>query len=126
MLDFINENLNFKNKKTTDCVIRALSKATNKDYKIVAQELFELWMKTGYMINEKKCFDKYLELNGFIKHKQPKHLDGTKYKIKDINELTTNSIVIVITKQHMTCVIDNNLYDIWDCRNKYINNYYVK
>ena len=61
MLKLKEVNVNHKNKKTTDCVVRAIAMATNKDYKEVAKELFEVYLKTGYAMNDRKCYEK-LEL----------------------------------------------------------------
>lgn len=121
-------NLNPKNKKTTDCVVRALTLATGKTYKEVYLELVELSLKTGYFINEKRLEDKFLEQNGFIKIKQPRKYNGLKYKIGEIDELVDclNNVVIVRCAHHLTAVKDYTLYDLWDCRHKTINNYYIK
>ena len=127
MIKYVKENVNFKNKKTSDCVIRALSKASGKDYKVVAKELFDLYMKYGYMINDKHCYEKWLDENGFIKQSQPRKYDNTKYTIGEIDKLINpNYKVVVSCANHLTCVVDYTLVDIWDCRNKCIGNYYVK
>lgn len=126
MISYRKENVNFKNKKTSDCVIRALSKASGKEYKQVAQELFDLYMKHGYMINDKHTYEKWLENNGFVKHKQPRKRDNTKYLVGEINELIRLSENAVIScANHLTCVCNDELVDSWDCRRKTIGNYYV-
>lgn len=125
MVKFINYNANPKGKKTTDCVVRALTKATGKDYKEVYLELVDLSLQTGYFINEKRLEDKFLENNGFVKMKQPKKWDNTKYLAGEIDKLASGTIIIRVA-HHLTCVKDNVLYDIWDCRKKCISNYYIK
>lgn len=127
MIKYVEKNLNFKNKKTGDCVIRAFAMASGKDYKVVAKELFDIWMETGYVLNEKRCEDKWLERNGWLKVKQPKKEDNTKYLVGEIDELINeNQNCIIRLAHHITCVVDNNLIDIWDCRYKTIGNYYIK
>lgn len=127
MIDYVKVNKNFKNKKTGDCVVRALSTASGKDYKQVAKELFEIYMKYGYIINDKHCYERWLDENGFIKRPQPRKWDNTKYLIGEIEELIDeDSKVIVSCANHLTCVVDLTLLDIWDCRKKCIGNYYVK
>jgi hypothetical protein len=127
MIDYVKVNKNFKNKKTGDCVVRALSTASGKDYKQVAKELFEIYMKYGYIINDKHCYERWLDENGFIKRPQPRKWDNTKYLIGEIEELIDEDCkVIVSCANHLTCVVDLTLLDIWDCRKKCIGNYYVK
>ena len=126
MIKYITENVNPKNKITTDCVVRALTKATGRPYKDVFMELVALSLKTGYFINEKRLEDKFLEANGFVKMKQPRKSDNTKYEIGEIDKLIKRGMVIVRCAHHLTCVKDNVLYDTWDCRHKCISNYYIK
>ena len=126
MIKYTTENVNPKNKKTTDCVVRALTKATGRLYKDVYMELVALSLKTGYFINEKRLEDKFLEANGFVKMKQPRKSDNTKYEIGEIDKLIKRGTVIIRCAHHLTCVKDNVLYDTWDCRHKCISNYYIK
>lgn len=127
MIDFFEFNNNPKGKKTGDCVIRALAQATGKPYLEVYKELFEISCKKGYMINDRRCYEKFLEQNGFVKYKQPKKWDGTKYTIGEIDELVgEDDIVIVKCAGHLTCVYDLYLYDTWDCRDYCIGNFYIK
>jgi hypothetical protein len=127
MIEFYKTNINPKNKRTGDCVIRALAGASGKDYKKVAQELFELWMKTGYVFNDKHTYEKWLEQNGFVKMKQPRKLDNTKYLVGEIDELIGSGNVAVISlASHLTYVEDDAVFDLWDCRKKTIGNYYIK
>ena len=120
-------NVNPKNKKTSDCVIRALSVASGKDYYEVMDELYELSKKTGHMFNTKQTYEKWLEMNDFDKYKQPKKECGSKWMVGDINKLTFEDKSIVISMaNHLSAVVDNKLVDTWDCRRKYIGNYWVK
>jgi hypothetical protein len=126
MVDFVKFNNNFKNKKTADCVIRALAGASGKEYKQVAKELFDIYMTTGYMMNEKRNFEKWLEANGFVKMKQPKKYDGTKYLVGEIDELIGSDTAVISLAGHLTFVEDDTIFDLWDCRYKTIGNYFIK
>lgn len=122
------ENVNPKNKKTADCVIRAIAKASKIDYWKVAEDLFKMQKKTGYMLNEKRCYEKLLEQYGFVKMAQPRKSDSTKYLVGDIDKLFTKQPKNVIIKMahHLTCYTDGYIVDIWDCRGKSIGNYWIK
>lgn len=127
MISFERQNVNFKGKKTSDCVIRALCKASGRKYEEVAKELFDIYMKTGYMVNDKHCYEKWLEQNGFTKFKQPRHSDKTKYLVGEIEDLAPSEGGVVISlANHLTSVYDGVLYDLWDCRHKTIGNYWYK
>lgn len=127
MVKFEKMNINFKNKKTGDCVVRALAGASGKPYKQVAQELFDMWMKTGYVYNDKHTYEKWLEQNGFVKMKQPRKWDNTKYLVGEVDQLiNVQDVVVISVANHLTYVEYSTVYDLWDCRNKTIGNYYIK
>lgn len=128
MIKYVQKNVNPKGKKTADCVIRALTVATGKDYWEVFDELVVLAKKTGLMINEKRLYEKFLDQNGFFKYPQPRKLDNTKYQVGELDEVCkcSNRVIIVTMANHMTVVFKGELIDIWDCRGKTISNYFTK
>jgi len=65
-------NLNPKELKTNDCVIRAIAYAIHDSWENVYQDLCELGLKLKRMPNDKKVFEKYLDKIGWYKHKQPR------------------------------------------------------
>ena len=127
MVKYLNKNVNPRNRKTTDCVIRALTVATGEDYYKVLKDLYELQVATGYDMAEKRSIDRYLEQNGWTKHKQPKKPNGKKYLVGEINQLINDGDPAVVSLAgHLTAVKDDHLVDVWDCRYKTIGNYYTK
>lgn len=125
-LPFMKKNVNPKGKNTGDCVIRAMTTALEMDYYDVYEEMYELSKKSGHMVNDKHCEDLYLKQKGFVKFAQPKHCDGTKYRINEIRNLTQARVIVIRCTHHLTCVKDGVLIDTWNCGNKVINNYYIK
>lgn len=126
-------NANPKNKSTSDCVLRALCGVLpNKTYQQISKELFELSMKCGYFMNDKKCYEKYLELNGFRKMKQPKKEDGTKYtgeefcnKVQKFSFNYPERMFAHIGGHHVVAIVDGRVWDTWDSTSGCIGNYYV-
>ena len=114
-----------KGRKTNDCVVRALSFALKVPYEEVLKELFETQLKTGYCLLDKQCFERVLAAHGFVKMKQPRHTNGTKYLVREIDLLTMKRCVVSMA-HHLTAAEGGFIYDLWDCRNKTIGNYYVK
>jgi len=121
---YVFRNENPKGKKTTDCVIRAITTATGKTYEEVARELLEWSLKTGFAFNDKRCYQKYLESLGFKKQKQVKKSSGKWYSISEIAEKIENGLVHATS--HLTCIKDGNVYDTWDCSKKKAGMFYVR
>lgn len=128
-------NINPKQKITGDCVIRAISSVLNQDWKTTAKELYELSLKTCYTFNDRKNIHKYMESKGWIKLKQPRKKDNTKYtgkefckKLNEINLPTNNRnrILANIGGHHMVAIIAGKVYDSWNSTNGCIGNLYVR
>lgn len=131
-------NQNPRNRITTDCVIRAISTATEIPYNQVVMEMAQLQCETGYDDGDAKLYDLYLKQHGFVKHKQPRKPDNTKYTgkewcklIQDDFDWVMNSdqlarIVAHIGGGHIVAIIDGQVWDIWDCTHKTIGNYWIK
>jgi len=136
---FTFENVNPKNKRTGDCVVRAISKAMNKPWHEVIDEMIPYMHKYCSLLNEPTLFTRYLEDQGFRRMKQPRKFDNTKYTGKDfVNYLNDNyylenrRIVANIGWHHTTCFVDEDdgrgytCHDIWDPTDKTIGNYWIK
>ena len=112
MIGYERRNVNPKNRKTGDCVIRALTVATGKPYEEIYKELFDISLATGYILTEKRVEDRLLERYGFIKHKQPRKGDNTKYTIGEVDELADDEIIVIRCAHHLTVVVSGTLVDI--------------
>lgn len=134
-------NANPKNIGVGDCVIRALSVAMRKSWEEVYDSLYEIGKKMKRMPNDKKCYQKYLEQNGWVKMKQPRKDDNTKYTGKEFCMYLSNNyasnIIAHIGCHHVVCFTNdiggyenwNNEYkvvDTWNSTNGCIGNYYVR
>lgn len=132
-------NQNPRGRITTDCVIRAISTATEIPYQQVVMEMAKLQCETGYDDGDAKLYDLYLKTKGWLKHKQPRKLDGTKFTGKEFceaadesYELLDRSIVANIGGHHIVCIKANTfqeghkVWDTWDSTRGCIGNYWVK
>ena len=121
---FVFENVNPTNRITGDCYVRAVTRATGKDYKEVLQTFFDISLNSGYSIGSTKCIELTLQHLGYTKQKQPKHRDNTKYTGKEFCEEFNKGVYICnIGGHHITVVIDGKIHDIWDCTEKTVGNY---
>lgn len=126
MVKFDKVNNNPRGRKTGDCVIRATASATGQTWVEALREQTEIAVKTGYMVGCKENFDKYLSAHGFVKMKQPRKEDGTKYEVGEIDKVCTADTIVVSMTSHLTVIKGNAVEDLWDCRYKKVGNFWVK
>jgi hypothetical protein len=135
-------NANPKNKVTTDCVIRAICTVLEKPYNEVLMEMAELQCKTGLDMSEKKCIDKYMKSKGWVRVKQPKQDDGSKYTGRDFcrtlmhpiycEELgfevsfDINRVLAHIGGHHIVAIMSGQVWDIWNSTGGTIGQVWVK
>lgn len=125
---------NPKGKKTTDCVVRAISVATNKTWDEVFKALYPIGFKYKLAMNDPKCYERYLKELGWVKHSQPKRPDNTKYKgyefidTKEYNDLLLDNchIVAKMGSHHLTAIINGKIYDTWNCSEGKIGTYWTQ
>ena len=80
-------NANPKNRITGDCWLRAVCTGLNEPYNEVLMEMVQVHLETGYEMSCDKAMEKYLASKGWIKHKQPRKADNTKYTGKEFCKL---------------------------------------
>lgn len=85
------------------CVFRSISKALNKDYEIVKEDILNI--SSNYL--DEKVFEKYILNNGFT-------IDES-YNGKMLFDCSFSGANLVFTYRddwyHMICIIDNVIYD---------------
>ena len=130
MLSYLEKNVNPKNRKTGDCSTRALVGTLGISYEEALKLQIEVSLKTYYDPTSKQVIEKVLEKFGYVKMKQPKHNDGSKYLVKELDKILTkkqlNEGVLVTVANHHTCITNGAIQDIWNCGNKCVGNYYIK
>ena len=136
-------NANPKGKMTEDCVIRAITTALRQPYEQTLRELAEINIKTGYMLNGNKGIDAYMKSKGWVKCKQPKKPDGTKYTGQEFcrtlmhpiysEELDIckegfeiNNILANIGGHHTVAIMSGQIWDTWYSANGSIGIVWVK
>ena len=131
-------NANPKGKITGDCTFRAISTALEQSWEQTVMEMAELSCSTGVAINDKTGIENYLKSKGWVKHKQPRKDDNTKYTgtefckemLRYDSEIDTGSdmhhIIAMIGGHHIVAIMSGQVWDIWDCTRKCIGNYWTK
>jgi len=117
-MKFEKVNTNPKGHRNGDCSIRAISKATDKEWIVVFDELYKIGRLIFCLQNDIETIKIYLK---DFKHSSCKAIKGKKrLVVKDFN---TGTYILRIAN-HITCVKDNVLYDLWDCRDKCVYRYW--
>ena len=127
-------NANPKNRITGDCVVMAVSTVCDIPYNDVIIEFANITCETGHDCYGFKGFDIFMKRHGWIKMKQPRKIDNTKYTGKEFCQAIQdgafnnkhNRIAANIGGNHMVAIVDGVINDIWDSSNKCIGNYWIK
>jgi len=120
-------NANPFGKKTGDCVVRAICKASGKSWEDVYKGMFDVAMKTGYAISCKDNYKYYLKQLGYDMQKMPVREDRTRYTVEQfVDEIAKpRGIYVISIANHLTCVRHKVLYDLWNCHRKCVGNYWI-
>ena len=100
-----------------DCVCRAISLALDEDYYKIQEKLY-LVAKLFECESLCICCYKYL-LDDVYDLKRIEEVRGM--TIEEFANYFPIGIFIVRVEGHLTCVIDNHIMDIWDCRDKIVD-----
>lgn len=120
-------NANPKNRYTTDCVVRAICTALCQPYNDTLRELVEFQCSTGFSLNDPRGYDKFLQNKGWVKCKQPRKADNTKYTGYEFcRENRDITCVANIGGSHTVAIVEGKIQDIWDSSYGSIGNYWIK
>lgn len=112
MARFVYLNVNPQKTKRNDCVTRAISLATELPYATVRKKLFH----TARLLDcEKLCMTCYSFYIQEVLGGTQKNCDMS---VEEFADLHPYGIYLVRIEGHLSCIIDNTIYDIWDCRKR--------
>lgn len=121
-------NANPKDKRTGDCVIRAIAVATGKSWDDILDDLTEISHDKKVLLDEKDCYGEYLEHLGFVKCKQMRKSDNTRYRgYEFLDKIDKNDIIVCHMGSHnLTAIKNKKIWDSWDCSGGCVGNYWIK
>jgi len=116
-MGFVKENLNPRNRKTSDCVVRAIAKVEGKGWLEIFDALVEIGRKQFALPNSKEVYERYLKKYKTIGVMYVRE-DGMKkrYTIADVCKWRGTYVIAVAG--HLASVVDGVLYDTWDCSHR--------
>lgn len=122
-------NLNPKDKFVSDCVIRAIALACGQSWETTVREMTEFGIKKGMVLNDSKLYPLYLKSKGFVEMPEPRRSDNTKMPLSEwlkYRKASPAPILVNVGSHHLTCVINNKVYDTWNCSGQKMHKWWVK
>ena len=110
-------NANAINRYTDDCVIRAISCATNKSWDYVYDYLSDIAQYEGTLFDKKDFVINYLD-------RTYRRLDGIQGRVGEVSAMFPHSTLLITMNGHITCSKPDRktgqptIYDTFDCRNR--------
>jgi hypothetical protein len=123
MTQFIRYNPNPKGINTNDCLYRALSVFFGISWKEALDDVVNWNAQNGHVdFNSRNNVRHYLASKGMERHKAPKPAVTVGGFCESVAQ--PGRRYLVSTKRHMTCVINQAIYDSWDCSEKEVTAYW--
>lgn len=110
-------NPNHSASKKNDCVVRSISKALNKRWTRVYDELSSLGRRLGDWGCYFTVWGPYLRDYGFKKYTVPNYCPDC-YTIADFARDNPAGSFLLATESHLVAVVDGDIYDAWDSSNE--------
>lgn len=110
-------NANPVNNLIGDCVIRAISTLTGKDWMTTKIEIFIESCLMYDMSATNRVWNRYLEKNGYTRHLIPNTCPNC-YTVKDFCRDNPYGKFLLALDGHVVAVIDGDYYDTWDSGNE--------
>ena len=113
---FIETNANPYNVNIDDCIIRAITLATGKQYFDVFDDMIKIADDKDWEIDEIRTANEYLKGLGW----QMYDVLGKAPTVKQYSKMYSDPEIVVVNG-HATFTKDGNIYDTWNC-----SRYHVK
>lgn len=113
-------NRNPNGYKIPDCVIRAISTALNINYYDVVKLLHQ--NAIHYRCDDLCvcCYEKLLDIDLELPHYY-----GNNRTVEEIADKFCNEILLLRIEGHLTTSVKGTIYDIWDCSNEIVTDFWV-
>lgn len=117
---FIYSNENPNGYHIPDCVIRAITKALCLDYYEVVRMLKLNANEFQCDCLNVRCYEKLLDNDIGLPH----YMSFGK-TAKEVAEDYCNNTLLLRMEGHLSCSINGDIHDIWDCSNELITDFWI-
>jgi len=111
-------NANALNKYEDDCVIRAISCATNKSWDYVYDYLSDIAQYEGTLLDKREFVRNYLDRT----YKRLPYIYGT---VGEISAMFPYNTVLITMRGHIVCSKNGVIYDTFDCRDRQVEDVWL-
>lgn len=111
---YVFENRNPKQARVGDCVIRAISSATNRPWKTIYARLTSYGYMYADMPSSNWIWDRFLQDNGFVRETIENTCATDCYTVRDFCEDHPVGTYILGTGSHVVCVKNGDYFDTYD------------
>ena len=111
-------NANAANRYEDDCVIRAISCATDKSWDYVYDYLSDIAQYEGTLMDKREFVRNYLDRT----YQRLRDISG---KVGYVSALFPNSTVLITMNGHITCSKNGVIYDTFDCRDRKVEDVWL-
>lgn len=118
---YIYHNENPNGYKVPDCVIRALTLALNMPYYEVVKLLEHNGTFYDCDLLNKKCYQKLLDIDFRFPHK----ICESKKTVQEVADDFPENTLLIRVDGHITVAIGTIIYDIFDCTNEYVTDFWL-
>ena len=106
-------NANALNKYEDDCVIRAISCATNKSWDYVYDYLSDIAQYEGTLLDKREFVRGYLD-------RMYQRLNGFHGTVGQVSALFPDNTILITMHGHIVCSKNGIIYDTFDCRDRQV------
>lgn len=117
-------NPNPLKKETSDCVVRALAKATRSEWDNVYEDLFKIGLELKVMPNDHEAWHEYLNRNGFVRHSLKVKKGQKRMRVNEFAKKHKQGTYVLRVANHIVACVDGYYYDTWDCGNSAVYSYF--
>ena len=119
-------NPNPAGRKGADCVIRALTVVTGKDWDTIYRDLTEIGFELKALPDEKPVWEKYLADNGYRRVGIKVEKGGRRPTVFSFARMHLHGVFFVQVAQHVVGIKDGFYHDSWDSGRRSLYAYWVK
>lgn len=116
-MNFIQYNPNPRGNRVGDCVIRAISKATGRDWETTYAGVSACGFELADLPSADHVWGTYLRKRGYSRRLVDDHGQDV-YTVDDFCRDNPTGTYILAISGHVVCVIDGKYYDSWDSGNE--------